>query len=58
MVEFYVFSMNFIERILELTELDAWHWLLEILKVWQEINLMDAQNIVMNTTKIQGSDPR
>ena len=50
--------MNFIERILESTELDVWNWILEILKVWQEINLMDAQNIVMNTTKIQGSDPR
>ena len=50
--------MNFNERILELTEFDVWLWISEILKVWQEINLMDAQNIVMNTTKIQGSDPR
>ena len=35
-----------------------WLWISEILKVWQEINLMDAQNIVMNTTKIQNGEPR
>ena len=57
-VEIYVLSMNFNERILEFTEFDVWLWISEILKVWQEINLMDEQNIVMNTTKIQGSDPR